>query len=442
MQSARLEAISNRWLCPKPIMPEPNSEQPKPLEGIRVLDLSRVLAGPWCTQQLADFGAEIIKIERPGTGDDTRQWGPPWLDGTDESAYFLGANRGKQSVCVDLSQADGQDLIRRLVAQSDVVVENFKVGGLAAYGLDYANLSEINPRLIYCSISGFGQNGPYAHRAGYDFLIQAMGGLMSVTGEPDGQPMKAGVAFADVFTGLYSANAILAALHQRRVTGEGTHIDMALLDVQIGVMANQALSYLTTGNNPPRLGNAHPSIVPYQVFPSADDDLILAVGNDSQFRRLCDVLELSELADDPRFASNSARVEHRDSLVAKLSARLHDKPRAEWLTQLEAAGIACGPINNLEQVFDDPQVRARNLQIKRPHHSGRDVSLVSNPIRFNDTPQNAATAPPTLGQHTRWILGERLGLDDAAIDALQDRGVIAARSAAAGHNDPDTNAAQ
>lgn len=418
-------------------MSEPSTDLPRPLDGIRVLDLSRVLAGPWCTQQLADFGAEIIKIERPGAGDDTRQWGPPWLEGTDESAYFLGANRGKHSVCVDLSQADGQDLIRRLAAQSDVVVENFKIGGLAAYGLDYASLYEINPRLIYCSISGFGQNGPYAHRAGYDFLIQAMGGLMSVTGEPDGQPMKAGVAFADVFTGLYAANAILAALHQRPVTGEGTHIDMALLDVQISVMANQALSYLTTGHNPPRLGNAHPSIVPYQVFPSADDDLILAVGNDGQFRRLCDILGLSSLADDPRFASNSARVEHRDSLVAKLSARLHDKPRADWLAQLEAAGIACGPINNLEQVFDDPQVRARELQIKRQHHSGRAVSLVSNPVRFNDTQQNALMAPPTLGQDTRSVLGDRLGLDDATLDALQDQGVIAARPANCRENDPD-----
>lgn len=418
-------------------MSEPSTDLPRPLDGIRVLDLSRVLAGPWCTQQLADFGAEIIKIERPGAGDDTRQWGPPWLEGTDESAYFLGANRGKHSVCVDLSRTDGQDLIRRLAAQSDVVVENFKVGGLAAYGLDYASLYEINPRLIYCSISGFGQNGPYAHRAGYDFLIQAMGGLMSVTGEPDGQPMKAGVAFADVFTGLYAANAILAALHQRRATGEGTHIDMALLDVQISVMANQALSYLTIGHNPPRLGNAHPSIVPYQVFPSADDDLILAVGNDGQFRRLCDVLGLSSIADDPRFASNSARVEHRDSLVAKLSARLHDKPRADWLAQLEAAGIACGPINNLDQVFDDPQVRARELQIKRRHHSGRDVALVSNPIRFNDTQQNAPTAPPTLGQDTRSVLGDRLGLDDATLDALQDQGVIAARPANCRENDPD-----
>lgn len=420
-------------------MSEPSTDLPRPLDGVRVLDLSRVLAGPWCTQQLADFGAEIIKIERPGTGDDTRQWGPPWLDDSGESAYFLGANRGKHSVCVDLAQADGQDLIRRLAAQSDVVVENFKVGGLTAYGLDYASLREINPRLIYCSISGFGQNGPYAHRPGYDFLIQAMGGLMSVTGEPDGQPMKAGVAFADVFTGLYSANAILAALHQRRASGEGTHIDMALLDVQVSVMANQALSYLTTGHNPPRLGNAHPSIVPYQVFPSADDDLILAVGNDGQFRRLCDVLGLSALADDPRFASNHARVEHRDTLVTKLSARLRDKPRADWLPQLEAAGIACGPINNLEQVFDDPQVRARNLQIKRPHDSGRDVSLVSNPVRFNNKQQNSTMAPPLLGQHTRSILGDRLGLNDVMLDDLQSRSVIAARSVDGEENDPNIN---
>lgn len=400
------------------------TQTPRPLDGIRVLDLSRVLAGPWCTQQLADLGAEIIKIERPDSGDDTRHWAPPWLDGTEESAYFLSANRGKYSVCVDFSQPEGQDLIRRLAAEADVLVENFKVGGLAAYGLDYDALREINPALVYCSISGFGQTGPYAQRAGYDFLIQAMSGLMSVTGEPDGEPMKAGVAFADVFTGLYSANAILAALHQRRLTGEGTHIDMALFDVQIGVMANQALSYLTTGMNPPRLGNAHPSIVPYQVFPTADQEMVIAVGNDAQFARLCDVLDLPELASDARFASNAARVEHRDALVPILSKRLREGTRAEWLSQLEAVGVPSGPINTLEQVFDDPQVQSRQVQISRPHGSGREVSLVSNPIRFGDETLNAELGPPTLGEHTSTLLSERLEIDEATLADLEARGVI------------------
>lgn len=399
-------------------------QTPRPLDGIRVLDLSRVLAGPWCTQQLADMGAEVIKIERPGRGDDTRHWAPPWLDGTDESAYFLSANRGKHSVCVDLSQPEGQDLIRRLAADSDVLVENFKVGGLARYGLDYESLAEINPRLVYCSISGFGQNGPYAHRAGYDFLIQAMGGLMSVTGEPDGEPMKAGVAFADVFTGLYSANAILAALHQRAATGQGTHIDMALFDVQIGVMANQAASYLATGTNPPRLGNAHPSIVPYQVFPTADEAMVLAVGNDDQFARLCETLDRPDWAADPRFATNAERVANRQTLVPLLSERLREAPRAEWLQRLEAAGVPCGPINNLEQVFNDPQVQARRMPIHRQHDSGRDVSLVGNPIRFDDQPLNAEAAPPTLAQHTNAVLGERLRLDQATLADLEARGII------------------
>ncbi|MGB7756477.1 MAG: CaiB/BaiF CoA-transferase family protein [Salinisphaera sp.] len=400
------------------------AQTPRPLDGIRVLDLSRVLAGPWCTQQLADMGAEIIKIERPGSGDDTRRWAPPWLDGTDESSYFLSANRGKHSVCVDFSKPEGQDLIRRLAAKADVLVENFKVGGLAAYGLDYAGLHEINPGLVYCSISGFGQTGPYAQRAGYDFLIQAMSGLMSVTGEPDGEPMKAGVAFADVFTGLYSANAILAALHQRRLTGEGTHIDMALFDVQIGVMANQALSYLTTGMNPPRLGNAHPSIVPYQVFPTADEEIVIAVGNDAQFARLCDVLARPGLAGDKRFATNSARVTYRDTLVPILSERLREGTRTEWLSALEAAGVPSGPINTLEQVFDDPQARARQVRINRPHASGREVSLVSNPIRFGGETLNAELGPPTLGEHTGTILSERLGLDEVMLTDLEARGVI------------------
>lgn len=398
---------------------------PRPLAGIRVLDLSRVLAGPWCTQQLADMGADVVKIERPGRGDDTRHWAPPWLDGTDESSYFLSANRGKHSVCVDFSRPEGRDLVRRLAADSDVLVENFKVGRLAGYGLDYQSLREINPSLIYCSVSGFGQTGPYASRAGYDFLIQAMGGLMSVTGEPDGEPMKAGVAFADVFTGLYSANAILAALHQRHTTGTGTHIDMALFDVQIGVMANQALAYLTTGANPPRLGNAHPSIVPYQVFPTADEPMVIAVGNDDQFARLCAVLGAEELAEDQRFATNAERVACRDTLVPILSGHLRTAPRSEWLKRLETAGVPSGPINTLEQVFDDPQTQAREMRIQRRHASGRDVSLVGNPIRFDDQRLNADRAPPILGQDTFTILRERLALDDATLTDLLERDVIA-----------------
>ncbi|WP_423822745.1 CaiB/BaiF CoA-transferase family protein [Salinisphaera sp. SPP-AMP-43] len=404
-----------------------HDETPKPLDGIRVLDLSRVLAGPWCTQQLADLGAEVVKIERPGSGDDTRAWAPPWLDGTDESAYFLSANRGKHSVCIDFSKPEGQDLIRHLAAESDVLVENFKVGGLAGYGLDYESLHALNPKLVYCSISGFGQNGPYAHRAGYDFLIQAMGGLMSVTGEPDGEPMKAGVAFADVFTGLYSANAILAALHHRTTTGEGTHIDMALFDVQIGVMANQAASFLATGDNPRRRGNAHPSIVPYQLFPTADDEMVIAVGNDDQFQRLCTVLEQPDLAGDARFATNAERVAYRDTLVPMLAERLRQRPRADWLERLETAGVPCGPINDLKQVFRDPQVKHRHIEINRRHASGRDVALVSNPIRFDDQPLNAEAAPPMLGQHTASILGERLDLDDRALADLASRGVIEPR---------------
>ncbi|WP_129138882.1 CaiB/BaiF CoA transferase family protein [Modicisalibacter coralii] len=396
----------------------------KPLAGIRVLDLSRVLAGPWCTQQLADLGAEVIKIERPGRGDDTRGWGPPWLDGTTESAYFLSANRGKRSVTIDLARPEGQALVRRLAADSDVLIENFKVGGLAAYGLDAASLCEANPRLVYCSITGFGQDGPYASRAGYDFLIQGMGGLMSVTGQPDGEPTKVGVAFVDIFTGLYAANAILAALHRRETTGRGGHIDMALLDVQVGVLANQALNYLTSGRNPERLGNAHPNIVPYQAFATADGHLILAVGNDDQFRRLCEVLGMPGLADDARFATNAAHVAHRETLVPLLDARLRGAKSVEWLAAMEAAGVPCGPINRLDAVFDDPQVRHRGLRIERCHAAGEPMSLVGNPIRLDGQRLNAERAPPRLGEHTDAVLAERLGLDPAALAALHESGVL------------------
>ncbi len=356
----------------------------KPLEGIRVLDMSRVLAGPWCGQQLADMGAEVIKVERPDSGDDTRAWGPPWLAGTRESAYFLSANRGKRSVGVNIASLEGQQLIRDLVSQCDVLIENFKAGGLKAYGLDYASLKVIKPDLIYCSITGFGQDGPYAHRAGYDFIIQGMGGLMSLTGQPDGapggEPMKVGVALTDIFTGLYAANAILAALWERKRTGEGGHIDMALLDVQVGVLANQALNYLTSGEVPRRLGNAHPNIVPYQVFPSADGHLIVTVGNDGQFRRFCQVLGCEEWADDPRFATNSARVAYRDALIPDISKLLAMRTTDNWLAELETAGVPCGPINTLDKVFDDPQVRHRACACL--YRIPRLARSISSAIRF------------------------------------------------------------
>ena len=341
-----------------------------PLEGVRVLDLSRILAGPWASQMLADLGAEVIKVERPGSGDDTRAWGPPYMpdaDGepTSESAYFHGANRGKLSVCIDMAAAEGQRLIRELAADSDVVIENFKVGGLRKYGLDHESLCAMNPRLVYCSITGFGQDGPYAARAGYDFMIQAMGGLMSVTGEADGAPMKIGVALADVLTGLYAANAIQAALIHQRATGQGQHIDMALLDVAVASLANQAMNYLATGSSPVRFGNAHPNIVPYQAFATADGHIILAIGNDAQFQRFCELGGRAELATDERFHKNSARVRHRETLVPVVAEIMQQRSSAEWLQELNQRGIPCGPINQLDQVFDDPQVEHRGLKLPR-----------------------------------------------------------------------------
>ncbi|GHA84957.1 CaiB/BaiF CoA transferase family protein [Modicisalibacter luteus] len=400
----------------------------KPLEGIRVLDMSRVLAGPWCGQQLADMGAEVIKVERPDSGDDTRAWGPPWLAGTRESAYFLSANRGKRSVGVNIASLEGQQLIRDLVSQCDVLIENFKAGGLKSYGLDYASLKVIKPDLIYCSITGFGQDGPYAHRAGYDFIIQGMGGLMSLTGQPDGapggEPMKAGVALTDIFTGMYAANAILAALWERKRTGEGGHIDMALLDVQVGVLANQALNYLTSGEVPRRLGNAHPNIVPYQVFPSADGHLIVTVGNDGQFRRFCQVLGCEEWADDPRFATNSARVAYRDVLIPDISQLLAMRSTDNWLAELETAGVPCGPINTLDKVFDDPQVRHRGMRLPLPHPKTGQVDLVGNPIRIDGQRLAADTPPPALGEHSEEVLSQLLGLDEETLAGLRKRGVI------------------
>ncbi|QNI02072.1 CoA transferase [Halomonas sp. SH5A2] len=402
-------------------------ELTKPLAGIKVLDISRVLAGPWCGQMLADMGADVIKVERPGCGDDTRHWGPPWLAGSAESAYYLCANRGKRSVTVDMAKPEGQALIKQMAADSDVVIENFKVGGLKKYGLDYESLKALNPAIVYCSITGFGQESPYAHRAGYDFMIQAMGGIMSLTGKPDeepgGGPVKSGVAFTDIFTGLYAANAVLAALYQRRDTGVGCHIDMALMDVQVGVLANQALNYLTSGNVPQRLGNAHPNIVPYQAFATQDGHMIVAVGNDEQFKRFCSVLSLPNLADDPRFATNGMRVQHRDQLVPVLEAALAQRSTDDWLAAFEAVGVPSGPINTLDRVFDDAHVKARGLKQTLPHAQAGQVDLVANPIRMNGESISASTAPPYLGEHTDDVLTD-IGITSEQRQALRDAGII------------------
>lgn len=403
------------------------------LSHIRVLDLSRVLAGPWSGQILADLGADVIKVERPGSGDDTRAWGPPFLKDesgrdTSEAAYFLSANRNKQSVTIDFTQPEGQALVRKLAAESDILIENFKVGGLAAYGLDYESLKAINPRLIYCSITGFGQFGPYAKRAGYDFMIQGLGGLMSLTGRSDQEegagPVKVGVALTDILTGLYSSVAILAALTARETTGRGQHIDMALLDVQVACLANQAMNYLTTGVPPRRLGNAHPNIVPYQDFPTADGDFILTVGNDGQFRKFCEVAGHPEWADDPRFASNKARVANRAELIPLIRQATVFKTTAEWVAALEAVGVPCGPINDLAAVFEDPQVLARGLKVELPHALAGAVAQVASPLRLSDTPVEYRMAPPRLGEHTASVLERVLGLSTEAIERLRQEGVV------------------
>jgi crotonobetainyl-CoA:carnitine CoA-transferase CaiB-like acyl-CoA transferase len=403
------------------------------LAGLRVLDLSRVLAGPWAGQLLADLGADVVKVERPGQGDDTRAWGPPWLDdgggrATSEAAYYLSANRNKRSITVDLSQPEGQRLVRELVAQADIVIENFKVGGLEQYGLDHASLRARNPRLIYCSITGFGQTGPYAPRAGYDFLIQGMGGLMSLTGRPDGEagggPVKVGVALTDVMTGLYATVAVLAALSHRERTGEGQHIDMALLDVQVACLANQASNYLVGGTVPRRMGNAHPNIVPYQEFPTADGYMIIAVGNDGQFAKLCATLGHAEWARDERFASNPQRVKHRAELIDLLREVTLTRNTADWVAAMEDAGVPCGPINTLDRVFEDPQVQARGLRIEMPHPLAGTVPLVANPIRLSGTPVEYRRAPPTLGQHTDEVLAQWLQLDATAVAALKHDQIV------------------
>jgi formyl-CoA transferase len=395
----------------------------KPLEGIKVLDLSRVLAGPWCTQLLADLGAEVIKIERPGSGDDTRHWGPPWHGEGDErvAAYFLSCNRGKKSAAIDFARSEGAALVRKLAEEADVVVENFKVGGLEKFGLDAKSLRAANPRVVYASITGFGQDGPYADRAGYDFIIQGMGGMMSVTGlpddEPGGGPMRAGVAIADIFTGMYTCVAILAALHARERTGEGATIDMALFDAQIAVMANQASNALVSGKDPPRQGNTHPNIVPYQPFDAADQPIIIAVGNNGQFARLAEICGHPEWTSDERFASNGARVANRDEMVRLVSEAIRQKPAAEWLGQLEAAGIPAGPINTLTQALSDVQAQHRGMV-----RAIAGMPLVGSPVRLDAERADSELPPPALGEHTAEVLSG-LGLDADAVARLRAEGV-------------------
>jgi len=403
------------------------------LSHLRVLDMSRILAGPWASQILADMGAEVIKIERPGQGDDTRSWGPPYAkdqhgQDTSEAAYYLSANRGKKSIAIDITQEAGQKIIRQLARQSDVVLENFKVGGLKKYGLDYETLNKINPQLIYCSITGFGQTGSYANRPGYDFVIQGMGGLMSITGQrddmPGGGPQRVGVALADVTTGLYASIAILAALANRYETGEGQYIDLALLDVQAAVLANQAMNYFTTGKSPGRLGNEHPNIVPYQSLATADGHIILAVGNDFQFKRFCELINEPELAHDSRFISNKERVRNRAILIPVIEKIMKQRNSEEWLQKLDEENIPCGPINTIDEVFANEQIRHRGMQLEMNHPVAEKISMVANPIKFSKTPNKYDRPPPLLGEHTNEILTELLELDKDKIDTLKNAGVI------------------
>ena len=421
----------------RPMNPATPPLPPAALAGVRVLDLSRVLAGPWCTQTLADLGAEVIKIERPATpghpgGDDTRGWGPPFLkdrEGQDtaEAAYFLGANRNKRSLTIDIAQPAGQALVHRLAATCDVLVENFKVGDMARYGLDADAMRQRHPRLVYCSITGYGQTGPYRERAGYDYAIQGLGGLMSVTGErddlPGGGPQKVGVAVADLFTGMYATVAVLAALRHRDATGVGQVIDMALLDTQVAMLANLGANYLVTGQAPQRAGNAHQNIVPYQVFEVADGHVILAVGNDAQFERFCKVAGCPELAQDERYARNAGRVRHRAMLTPLLADCMHQRSRADWLAALDAAKVPCGPINNLAEVFADPQVQHRSMQTSMPHPHHDALPLVASPMKLSATPVQLRRAPPLLGQHTDEVLAE-LGVTADERSALRAQGVV------------------
>ncbi|OGA26009.1 MAG: CoA-transferase [Betaproteobacteria bacterium RIFCSPLOWO2_02_FULL_67_26] len=404
-----------------------------PLSHIRALDLSRVLAGPWCGQNLADLGAEVIKIERPGSGDDSRAFGPPWLKDrngkdTQESAYFASANRGKKSVTVNLSKPEGQRIVRELARESDVFIENYKVGDLARYGLGYDDLRKLNPPIIYASVTGFGQTGPYRERPGYDFMIQGMGGVMSITGErddlPGGGPQRVGIPIADIMTGMYATIAICAALAHRERSGEGQHLDLALLDTQVGILANQGMNYLATGKAPGRIGNAHPNIVPYQPFRTKDGDVILACGNDNLFSRFCEVAGCPHLARDPRFASNSKRVENREAITALLAEIFAKRTTQDWCDALDAAGVPSGPINDLEQVFEEPQVIARGMKVELEHPLAGTVPLIASPMKFSGTPLEHKAPPPTLGQHTDEVLSKLLNLDDATIARLRADGIV------------------
>jgi crotonobetainyl-CoA:carnitine CoA-transferase CaiB-like acyl-CoA transferase len=395
-----------------------------PLSGIRVLDLTRVLAGPTCTQMLGDLGAEVIKVERPGAGDDTRGFAPPFWPETQESAYFLGVNRNKRSVTLDIARPEGQAIVHRLLARCDILVENFKVGALAKYGLGWEQLKAEHPRLIYCSITGFGQTGPYAPRPGYDALVQAMGGVMSLTGEPDGPPQKVGVPVADLFAGLYGCIGILAALNHRNATGEGQQIDIGMLDTHVAWLANQGMNYLATGEDPPRLGNQHPNIAPYQEFPTGDGYIILAVGNDPTFERFCKAFGQEHLLADPRFATNADRVRNRAATTEALTPVMRSKTTAEWIEALEALKIGCGPINTLRQVFADPHVVARDMVVEMAHASGAAVRVIANPVKLSATPPSYRTAPPALGEHTEAVLRETLGMGEAEIADLKAKGVV------------------
>jgi crotonobetainyl-CoA:carnitine CoA-transferase CaiB-like acyl-CoA transferase len=395
-----------------------------PLKGLRVLDLTRVLAGPTCTQMLGDLGAEVIKIERPGAGDDTRGFAPPVMPGTSESAYFVGVNRNKRSVTLDIATPEGQDIVRRLLADCDMLVENFKVGALARYGLGYAQLHGEFPGLIYCSITGFGQSGPYASRPGYDSLIQAMGGVMSLTGDPDGLPQKVGVPVADLFAGLYGCIGILAALRHRDRTGQGQQVDIGMFDAHAAWLANQGMNFLATGENPQRLGNQHPNIVPYQVFPTEDGYIVLSIGNDATFRRFCENFDAAHLLEDARFATNAARVTHRDLVTETLTPLLRRHGTLWWVERLESLQIGCGPINTLKEVFADPQIRSRGVVLELPHSAGVPVRMIANPVRLSETPANYRMAAPLLGEHTDDVLGGLLGLDAEELADLRERNII------------------
>jgi crotonobetainyl-CoA:carnitine CoA-transferase CaiB-like acyl-CoA transferase len=395
-----------------------------PLTGLRVLDLTRVLAGPTCTQMLGDLGAEVIKIERPEAGDDTRGFAPPFVPNTKESAYFVGVNRNKKSVTLDIAKPEGQAIIHKLLEHCDILVENFKVGALAKYGLGYEQLAKTHPRLIYCSITGFGQTGPYAPRPGYDALIQAMGGVMSLTGEPNGSPQKVGVPVADLFAGLYGCIGILAAVNHRNSTGQGQQIDIGMLDTHVAWLANQGMNYLATGENPPRLGNQHPNIAPYQEFPTKDGYLILAVGNDPTFERFCKAFGQEALLADPRFATNPIRVQNRQLVTDTLTPVMKSKTTAEWIDALEALKIGCGPINTLEQVFADPHVQAREMVVEMAHGSGETVKVIANPVKLSATPPSYRSAPPVLGEHTEDVLASVLKMSTSDIAALREKGIL------------------